>query len=225
MIFFAIYSCKHKLSFAELIYTKLISSLKNARVFIIYGDDTLSEDYKLVQDKYLVLNVGDYYEDLSSKTLKMLEILDKHFPDCDGCIKCDDDIVPNVSSINTYIEWFLNNPTVKYAGRISHNPASENFGCHYGKVWDANYNRPMYAPTAQDCPGPLYYVNRESIRVLSQCEKREFIIAEDICVGYYLNHAGIFPTSTTLYTDNFHELNTISFQNVGNRYNIEWDKV
>jgi hypothetical protein len=213
------------LSFAELIYDKLVSSLKNTKVFIVYGDGTLTEDYKIVQDKYLILNVGDYYEDLSSKTLKMFEILDKHFPDCTGCFKCDDDIVPNITSINNHIDLFSNNPTVKYAGRVSHNPASENFGCHYGKVHDANFNISMRVPDSNYCCGPLYYVNRESIRVLSQCEKRDFIIAEDICVGYYLNHAGIFPERYQLYTDNFHELNTISFQNGGTRYNIDWDKV
>jgi len=229
MLFFIIYSCKHKLSFAENIYKALYGRLQNdTKIYITYGDDQIDGEYKLLDDKYLVLNTGDYYEDLSQKTLKFIDVLSKYFPECDGCFKCDDDIVPNIESINRHINIFMANDQIKYAGCCGNynkdGKDTYNFTCHYNKVNDPSYNRPMYSPNSHYCPGPLYYINRECINAISHSEKTNFIIAEDICVGYYLNQANIFPTYVKLYTDYPNEINTISFQNIQNRYNINWNQ-
>ena len=53
--FFFIYSCKKYLKKATLLYDILINRLNGCKIYIIYGNQALS-NYEIIDDKYLVLN-------------------------------------------------------------------------------------------------------------------------------------------------------------------------
>ena len=53
---FAIYSCKKYLDVKSIFLYKLLKNkLKDCKIYIIYGDESLSTDYKIIDDIYLVL--------------------------------------------------------------------------------------------------------------------------------------------------------------------------
>jgi hypothetical protein len=58
--FFFIYSCKKYLKKATLIYDLVSNRLNGCKIYIVYGNQS-EPKYKIIEDKYLVLNVGDNY--------------------------------------------------------------------------------------------------------------------------------------------------------------------
>jgi hypothetical protein len=58
----------------------------------------MDKEYK-IQDHYMILNVPDDYYSLHLKTYKLLFVLSRFFPKIKGVIKCDDDIIPNITSL------------------------------------------------------------------------------------------------------------------------------
>ena len=101
--FFFIYSCKKYLKKANLLYDLLSNRINDCKIYIIYGNPALS-NYEIIDDKYLVLNTGDNYEDLTNKTLCLLKTALLMNPEIRGFFKCDDDIIPNLTYINNTIE-------------------------------------------------------------------------------------------------------------------------
>ena len=83
-VLFIIYSCKKKLQLSEQLYDMINDKLYNCKVYLMYGDDTIENEYKIVNDKYLILNVGDYYENLTDKTIKLFNVIEKNFPNVKG---------------------------------------------------------------------------------------------------------------------------------------------
>jgi hypothetical protein len=69
---FVIYSCQKNLEIANKMYsmyfsnTQLLNSLK-MKVLIAYGDTTISHQFLVKDDKYLVLHCEDDYENLVFK--------------------------------------------------------------------------------------------------------------------------------------------------------------
>ena len=76
-------------------YNLLINKI-NAKILIIYGDNTIQNDYMII-DNYLILKCNDNYEELSNKTLKLLNVISKF--KIKHLFKCDDDIIPNISKL------------------------------------------------------------------------------------------------------------------------------
>ena len=66
-------------------------------------------------------------------------------------------------------------------------------------------NNPKYRtifPVVRYCGGPLYYLSSKSIAIFKNKEKIVKFLAEDIMVGYNLNHNGIEPSKEyNLYGD------------------------
>ena len=188
MIF--IYTCKPRLNLALQLYDMLWNV--PVKKFIVYGD-TIDTDY-VFTEKYLVLNVGDYYENLTEKTKKMFQVAEKVFPD-EPVLKMDDDIIPNNELICQHLKSLHD---IYYAGRASWTEDYESIH-HIGKVKDDKYNVPMYVPCCNGVAGPMYYLRPEAIRILNQSSYSFFY--EDVTVGYSLNQSGIHPTDIKLYDD------------------------
>lgn len=82
---FAIYSCKKYLDIKTIFLYKLLKNkLNNCKIYIIYGDETLTTDYEIIDDTYLVLKCGDLYENLSQKTICLFNAITKIHPDVKG---------------------------------------------------------------------------------------------------------------------------------------------
>jgi hypothetical protein len=188
MIF--IYTCKARLTLALQVYDMLWNV--PVKKFIVYGD-TIKPPY-VFTDKYLVLNVGDDYENLTEKTKKMFQVAEKVFPG-EPVLKMDDDILPNSDLICQQLQSLKD---IYYAGRASYTLDYESIH-HIGKVKDEKYNVPMYVPSSNGVAGPMYYLRPEAIRVLNQSTHSFFY--EDVTVGYSLNQSGIHPTDIKLYDD------------------------
>jgi len=187
-----IYTCKPRLNKALQLYDMLWNM--EERIYIVYGD-TLEEEYK-IDGKFLVLNVGDYYEDLTQKTMKMFQVVEKVFPG-EYVIKMDEDIIPCVSDLKKKIAY-LNSTNNKYAGRAV-KPGEHMTKCHYGKVNDKTLNVPMLCKAASYAGGSMYYIGASTVPLLHNLNG----FCEDNAVGYKLNAHGIYPTFIELYTNQF----------------------
>jgi hypothetical protein len=216
-VLFIIYSCKKKLHLSEQLYDMINEKLYNCKVYLMYGDETINNEYKIVDEKYLVLKVGDYYENLTDKTIKLFNVIEKNFPNVKGCFKCDDDIIPSIISINKFIEYFLKN-NIPYAGQIcAIHEEGQFFWSHKGKTNNPDYgNEAIFIPGCSYAAGPMYYLNRDSISKLNNSENR-ILFSEDAYVGFNLNRYDIFPEYYDLYSDFFGYCYLNSYQNVENK--------
>ena len=124
---FIIYSCKKNLIQSNKIFNTYSEFLKlnKIQMLIAYGDATLDTKYKLVGDKYLILQVEDDYEHLNLKTMRLFKTIATNYPQIKGCFKCDDDIILNVDSITKFINH-LNHLTIDYSGLSAIVNKSEN---------------------------------------------------------------------------------------------------
>lgn len=212
-IIFVVYSCKHKLPISEQLYLSTNGQISNTKVLLMYADDTISEEFKLVDDKYLVLKCGDYYEHLSEKTTCMMKAVEHFYPKAKGVFKCDDDIMPCIPHIESMTQHFIEN-SIPYAGQL--NTSNDHLSYHHqGKTRNPDlYHVGMRMPVSTFTNGPLYYLSMSSVRAFNQCEKPLFVFNEDVMVGYYLNSLGIFPHNVRSYTDHSYERDRISYQNI-----------
>jgi hypothetical protein len=185
MIF--IYTCKARINLALQVYDMLWNI--DEKKFIVYGDKI--EPEFVFEDIFLILKVGDTYEDLTKKTKKMFQVAEKVFPG-EYILKMDDDIIPNNELRNHLLQ------KSHYVGCASNNV--EHYSTHHiGKVTDTQYNIPMYVPSLHSAAGPMYYLSSNAIHLLNQSSHTFFY--EDVTVGYCLNQAGIYPTDIKLYDD------------------------
>ena len=170
---------------------------------IIYGEN-MNQEYR-IQDHYLILNAPDDYYSLNLKTYKLLFILSRFFPNLKGVLKCDDDIIPNITSL----EKFINGneiKNIKYCGKHAY----VHYSFNYNFADNGQYN--IEFPKVHYCGGPLYYLNREALDVFKNGMTRMHL-AEDVMVGLNLNEKNIYPINQDLYTDNEEDLDNISYHN------------
>jgi hypothetical protein len=207
---FIIYSCKKNLHKADLLYSLVKGRLNHCSFYIIYGDPELETDYSMVDDKYIVLKVGDAYEDLYHKTIAVFRTVLKIFPYVRGCFKCDDDVIPHLGDLNNHIDYILRkNP--EYSGQnILHHETYATF--HYDKIIASEYKRPIWVPNCNYCPGPLYYLGKSALLKFEN-KQPDFHLFEDIMVGMHLYVNGIYPDNVPLL---HHE--DLSIHNVNNKY-------
>lgn len=211
--FFFIYSCKKYLKKASLVYDLLVNRLTDCKVYIVYGNPAEST-YKIVDDKYLVLNVGDNYEDLTDKTLCLLKTALLINPEIKGIFKCDDDIIPNTVYLNNTLE-LLQKQEINYMG-LSIKVSPHYSPGHYNKCSDKSYNTKRFVPGSYYATGPIYYLGRKSIQTLCNNQLEKYF-AEDATVGYNLNKYGIEPLNIPLYKNNLNEIFLYNFQNIDSR--------
>lgn len=172
---FVIYSCKNKLSFSEKIFDMLNGQLNNCKIYIIYGEPDMKEEYKIMNDKYLLLKVQDDYLNLNNKTKKLFNVLPNIFINYRGCFKCDDDIIPCISSINKNIEYLIEN-NINYAGNslklesgftlCIKNEVSDYLKNNIQYFFRTNNNNiHYYLKKTTYVPGPFYYINKNTIEL------------------------------------------------------------
>ena len=217
MYIFVIYSCKKNYKKSNLLYNLLINRLENCKCYILYGDKNLDCSHRILDDKYLIINCGDNYENLCEKSISLFKIVKSEFPNIKGILKCDDDIIPNIKKLNELI-LFIDNNEINYLGNkviIKHEDYSKS---HFNKCSNKQYNKPKLIHKCDYATGPLYYLNIKSIDVLinSNIDYNKFFY-EDIMVGYILNQNNIFPYNYKTYYDNM-EYNKGSIQNHNNKF-------
>ena len=210
---FIIYSCKKNLENANKQYNYLLAKgLVGYKIFIIYGDDLGSREFR-ISDKYLILNVADDYYSLNKKTIALLNVVNKLFPNIKGMLKCDDDIIPNINHLNNFISS-EKIKTIEYCGYYLNNKAK----CTY--FFYNNPTMPTTLPIVQYCGGPLYYLSKKSINIFKNTNDIIMHIAEDVMVGVTLNKFGIYPINDyPLYSDTFTD-KRMSYHNSEHKSNI-----
>ena len=198
-----IYSCKKNLSYANNIYNVIKNKLLKCKIFIIYGDK-LETNYKIIHN-FIILNVLDDYNNLNYKTIELIKTINTIYPKIKGMIKCDDDIIPNINHLNTFL---LSNviDNIDYCG-YNVNIEKEHI-CNNIKL-----------PIVKYCGGPLYYINKKSLNCFNS-DNTIIHISEDILVGLNLNKNNIFPYNYNLYNNNECDLNKISYHNHTRNVNI-----
>ena len=211
--FFFIYSCKKYLKKATLIYDLVSNRLNGCKIYIVYGNQS-EPKYKIIEDKYLVLNVGDNYENLTDKTLCLLKTALLINPEIKGIFKCDDDIIPNIAYLNNTIE-LLQKKDIDYMG-MSIKVSPHYSPGHYNKCSNNSYNTMKFVPGSNYATGPIYYLGAKSIQTLCSNQIEHFF-AEDATVGYNLNKHGIEPLNIPLYKNHLNEIFLYNFQNIDSR--------
>ena len=211
--FFFIYTCKKYLKKATVLYDLVSNKLPDCKIYIIYGNPVLQK-YEIIDDKFLVLNVGDNYEDLTEKTFCLLKTTLSINPAIKGIFKCDDDIIPNICYLNNTIE-LLKRKEIDYMG-ISIKIGETYSVDHYNKCSNKNYNKPIFIPAVNYATGPIYYLGIKSIEKLTNLPVEKFF-AEDITIGYNLNKHGIEPLNIPLYKNHLSEIYQYNFQNIDSR--------
>jgi hypothetical protein len=219
---FAIYSCQKNLEIANKMYnlyfsnTQLLNSLK-MKVLIVYGDTTIDHQFLVKDDKYLVLHCEDDYENLCSKSLRLFKAINFLYPNALGCFKCDDDIIINMNSLIQFIHYFKTN-AVDYSGTALMVKEKKNNVVHL-KYKQMGTTRTINTPSAIYCGGPLYYLSKNAVSVVSTVAEDEYtpIFYEDLMIGNILNKNKIFPLQTRLYSDHFTDFQQLSFHNTNKK--------
>lgn len=210
---FVIYSCQKNLKRAETLYNVLINHCNsstyktNIKFLICYGDNQVvdsleSKDYRIVDDRYLVVNVADDYEHLSEKSVQLFRAVSHKYPGARGCFKCDDDIIPHREEFQRMFDIVMDN-NIHY----------------YGKVRDIITNTTNHkseeqheVPTTTYCCGPLYYLSSHAIKFIQQ--PIHMFYYEDITIGHHLYINNIQPTHyEDIYCDYFEFINRFTIHN------------
>ena len=214
---FIIYSCQKNLEQAETIYNYLVSKnfQEHCKIFITYGDssrqefqDVTSPKTHILEDHHLILNTPDDYYSLNKKTICIFNVIQNLFPAINGLFKCDDDIIPNVVHLTDLITSSTLEPIVYCGNKV-------NISQEFIYYFNDNPNYKTIFPVVRYCGGPLYYLSKRALDTFKNIETITLFLAEDVMVGYHLNHAGIEPSSQiiSLYSNEVSNINTISFHN------------
>jgi len=200
-LLFIIYSCKKNAEKSHLLYNLILERLHNCKCYILYGDPNLPYHYK-IDDKYIVIQCGDNYENLSEKSICLFRTIRCAFPHIKGIFKCDDDIIPNIKKLNKLIS-FINQNNIDYLGNRRIIARSYISQCHFNKCSNNTYNVYKQCLKCKYASGPLYYLNNKSMDTLinSTIDYNTFFY-EDAMVGYFLNKKNIIPYHFKTYYDN-----------------------
>ena len=199
---FVIYSCKKNQEKSNLLYNLINNRIPNCKCFILNGEPGLETDYKIVDDKYLLVKCGDYYENLSEKSICLFRAVKSAFPTVKGIFKSDDDIFPNIKKMNEIIA-LINSVDIDYLGNICTIHNDVNSGFHFNKCSNNKYNTERIVKSGRYAAGPLYYVSMKSITALSNSVvDYDYYFFEDNMVGYFLRMNNIYPYAYKTYNDN-----------------------
>jgi len=206
LLLFVIYSCKKNLSKAQRIYDFIKDKFPVFTTLILYGEPNLKEEYD-VSPPFLKVKSGDAYEHLANKTIALIHALYEisFGENYRGVIKCDDDILPNLATLQRFYETLISTTeNIPYAGSLlTIDKTKRVSNMHFDKCSSPKFNIPQ--PIIPDCPfatGPMYYL---SLASLLQLERRirlgSFAISfyEDMMIGNNLRQEGIHPVSFPLY--------------------------
>lgn len=202
---FVIFSCKKRLHLANQLYD-MLESIPN--VFVAYGDSSSTEMFRIV-NKYIILKVGDEYEDLSSKTSMLIKAMCWLFPG-QGLVKCDDDIIPCIPDLKKKLALLA---SYHYAGLVQKMLKPVSSSHHVGKTKDRRYDYiKLTTPKCSYAAGPMYYLSSDAMKYLDRTVKY-YNFYEDVFVGFNLNQIGVVPFQIDLYTDTFSVPLNMSYHN------------
>jgi hypothetical protein len=219
---FIIYSCYKNLHKANNLYNYVNNKLTGCTVYIAYGSpNTIDSDnlatkctYRMIDEKYIVLDVEDSYEYLNLKTctlFKAIGCMPSH-SDIQGVFKCDDDVIPNVGHLNKFILGD-NMTSIDYAGNRANGGYLSTY--HLSKKLSKEFNKPISVPRVPFARGPLYYLSKRSIGIFS-AETQHLLIQnffEDVMVGCNLSNHGIQLTKFPLFSNDINAIKHISHHN------------
>ena len=212
---YIIYSCYKNRNKAELLYNLLERFVTGTddKLYILNGKKNLDVDYCIMNNKFLLVKCRDNYEDLCEKTIYMNRTILSLFPDISGLFKIDDDIIPNLAHFVKF-QNFVEQSNTHYAGRLidGHEYYST---CHYGKCFKKKCEVPRLCHRGKYSAGPMYYLSRKSIGILSNVSDYSDYIFEDVMVGHLLNKNGVALDNYISYYDTMDYMNT-TIQNVNN---------
>jgi hypothetical protein len=206
LVFFVIYTCRKNLAKAQRLYEWVKDKIPALTVFILYGDIKIKEEYE-IKPPFLIVKTGDAYEHLPQKTLALFHAISEmsYYENYRGMIKCDDDILPNLASLQQFYEHLVSSEVnLPYAGLLlTINEEKRVSNQHFDKCSSPKYNIPQ--PIIPNCPyatGPMYYLSIPSIMTLErkhQTKQLNIVFYEDMMVGANLRNQGIYPVEYPLY--------------------------
>jgi len=191
--------------------------LPQCQVYITYGNpsreefkssaDNIQKNY-ILEDHYLILNTPDDYYNLNNKTIALLLAITNCFPNISGLFKCDDDIIPNIEHLTELI-------TSSRLIDIDYCGNKVNMEREFIYNFNDNPDYPTIFPVVRYCGGPLYYLGSRALDTFKGNNTIKLFYAEDIMVGYHLNHVGIEPSNDveSLYSNFASNLDKVSFHN------------
>lgn len=162
----------------------------------------------------------DYYENLCEKTVALCKTIKTILPNIKGIFKCDDDIIPNISFMNSMIKYIDEN-NIDYMGRNITYAYDTMTPWHFNKCHDIKHNEEKNIKPCTHVSGPCYYLSNKSIRIIANAENIGEHFYEDCMVGYYLNQKNIFPNEKYLYTDFLDQLNECNYHNYKNKVKLQ----
>jgi len=217
---FIIYSCKKNTEKSELLYHLINDRLQDCKCYILYGDETLKNNYEIINNKYLIVNCKDNYENLCEKTICLCKIIKSEFSNVKGVFKCDDDIFPNIKKLNELI-LFTKNHYTEYLGNVVKIHFDHFSTWHYNKCSDEKYKIPKITNKCEYATGPLYYLSMKSIDILINLEiDYDYFFHEDNMVGNLLNKNNVLPVNYKTYYDEYINFDKGSLQNHKNNKNL-----
>jgi hypothetical protein len=185
----------------------------NIPYIIVVGNNDLAQNDYIYNETSKVLEVScdDSYDDLTYKVAHAIIILRNVF-NVSYIIKIDDDVIVNISQLDSVISKLIDNKT-QYAGKVCH---YNGFVSDYGinKYIKSSNKKPLYISSVSYCGGPVYFLGRNAINILSHYMLSNYIKFEDVCVGNILNRYNVYPTKCNLYSDkksDLENLNSVSW--------------
>jgi Galactosyltransferase len=152
-------------------------SVSGIEYAFVVGNPTLANEYEWdSSSRVLRVRCEDDYEGLSFKIHCGIRAIKELF-NPDGILKIDDDVWVDLDLLHAFLK------------NVEHD--------YYGKI---NYFT-VFIPV-QSVGGPVYFISRRAIDILSTYMKPETMRYEDVCVAMTLHAHGILPVSVPhMYTD------------------------
>lgn len=143
----------------------------------------------------LIVPNPDTYESLPAKIQAAIEWIHRTWPRVPGVFKTDDDILfPDRALLERTIRMNRSNPYWGlYVGRCpaATIPRSRIESRFTDKSTDRKYSH----QAAHYCFGAGYWIGAPSLPIVASAKEAfSSSVLEDVCMGYVLNHAGVFPT-------------------------------
>jgi hypothetical protein len=191
------------------LYNILQNKLENCKIYILYGDTNLTNNYNIIDNKYLIVKSGDHYEDLCNKTITLIKVIAEHFPSVKGLFKCDDDIIPNNSHLKELINFINDRGNIDYLGNKCNLLHCAWITYHFNKCHDIKHHVPKPIFPTTFCSGPFYYLSNKSVNIIKNVLTWDEYFNEDLMVGHILEKNGIHSIDYTTYYDDMNYTNHI----------------
>jgi len=172
-----IFSCQSRLNKAYLLYELLKNKMPH--IYIVYGDPSLTEPYKVLDNKYLVLSCSDDYHCLSFKTHALFQAMLELHPEMTGMFKCDDDMIPSYAQFREMMT-LIEDKKIDYLGRKGSTPGRKQALTKKMATKDLLVD----IPPCEYAYGPLYYLSKKALQLLNGPKVYNYF--EDVMVGMNL---------------------------------------